>query len=257
MMFFSFASFVLASVLVSTSSAAITRPEQVHELFGGIQSTIFAYQSSVQDQIRTFRRINGERAVEYYNETLEIIDSSIKNISSSDIEIRSTLTEQPQNPCVTNLVNYVDNIIEQSGYAISNCINIGGENTLNSSSEFTALLDAFERDVNFLQQIAVTSLVGRNVFTQGSEIVERIQAQLDSKTAEFTERLTALTEAARKIATSAPNDFETLKVCFREVDASVANGLSTVEAQVPVCARFGGRGARSSLPDPVTFFPQL
>jgi hypothetical protein len=154
------------------------------------------------------------------------------------------------------LNKYVDSIIELSGYATSNCIEVD-VSTLNMTSEFTAMLDSFERDVNFLSEIALNAMIGRNVFTQGDEIVARIQELLDAKTEFYTIKLAEFVEKAKEVETSEFQDFTALKACIKDVEESVSAGTAFVGSQLQVCARFGSRGARSVLPNPKMFFPQL
>lgn len=256
MKFFSFVLLALASALVS-SNAAITRPDQVLQQLSEIQDSVFDYQASVQSQLRTFRLQNGERSGEYFNKTLEIIDQGIKTISASDVDIRAALANETQTACISNLVNFIDQIVELSGYAISNCIEIKDNSTLPISSELTLLLEKFERKVDNLQEICVEPLVGRNVFTQGDEIIKRIKNLLEQRTTAFTEKLAELAEKAKQLPVLADQDFAALNSCLGEIGGSVQSGIKVVESQLAVCIRFGGRGARSVLPNPKNFFPKL
>jgi hypothetical protein len=247
---------VLASVLVA-SHAAITRPDEVLAQLDTLEQTVFGYQASVQEKIRAFRSSNGELTGEYFNKTLNIVEANIKTISVSDVDIRSTLAAQTQSACILNLVNFIDQIIELSGYAISNCIELKDNNTVVGSNDFSEVLDVFEREVNVLAQIIVNALIGRNIFTEGSTILANIQEMLDAKTAEFDAVLASLDGKSEGVTSSWDEKTSSLNTCFEEINGSIASGISAVQMQLPVCTRFGGRGGRSILPRASDFFPQL
>lgn len=249
--------FIVLASLLAASQAAITRPDEVLAQLDALEETVFGYQAAVQQKIRVFRSSNGESTGDYYNKTLNIVEANIRTISASDVDIRTTLTAQTQSACIINLVNFLDQIIELSGYAISNCIEVKDNNTSISNVDFTAILDSFEGDVNVLAQIIVNALIGRNIFTQGDEILARVQEQLDAKTAEFDTVLASLTGKSNEITSSIDKEITDLNTCFDDINESIQSAIFTVQSQLPVCNKFGGRGARSFLPRPADFFPQL
>jgi hypothetical protein len=249
----------LASVL-EASQAVISRPDEVLVQLDELQQKVSNYQSSVQEKIQKFRASNGELTGDYFNKSLDVVEQNIKSISLSDAGIRESLAAQKQTACITNLVNFIDQIIELSGYAISNCIEVKDNNSLTGCVDFRELLDTFEKDVNVLTQIIVNALIGRNIFTEGSEIVARVQEQLKAKTAEFDSVLTALGEQSNGVTDSWDVEVSNLKTCFVEINSSIKSGIVAVESQITICTKFGGRGARSVPVVPfraTDFFPQL
>lgn len=249
--------FIVFASFLAASQAAITRPDEVLDQLDALEETVFGYQAAVQQKIRVFRSSSGELTGDYYNKTLNIVEANIRTISASDIDIRATLSAQTQSACIINLVNFIDQIIELSGYAVSNCIEVKDNNTSIGNVDFTAVLDSFEGDVNVLAQIIVNALIGRNIFTQGSEILARVQEQLDAKTAEFDAILASLTEKSNGFTASINGEITNLNVCFEDINSSIQSAIFTIQSQLPVCNKFGGRGARSFLPRPADFFPQL
>jgi hypothetical protein len=241
------------------SQAAITRPDEVLVQINELEGKVAGYQVEVHQKIAKFRASNGELTGDYYNKTLNIVDENIKSISVSDAGIRESLAGQKQTACIVNLVNFIDQIIELSGYAISNCIEVK-DNGTSLAGDFRELLDSFERDVNVLTQIIVNALIGRNIFTEGNAIIERVQEQLKAKTAEFDAVLTSLAERSSGVNDSWDVEISNLKTCFVEIDSSIKSGIASIETQIPICVKFGGRGARSA---PIMrmraadFFPQL
>lgn len=256
---FFIATIFLASVLAG-SQAVITRPDEVLAKINELEGEVFNYQSEVQEKIKSFRVSNGELTGEYYNKTLNIVEENIKSISVSDSDIRKSLAAQKQTSCIFNLVNFIDQIVELSGYAISNCIELKETGVLSVNNEFRELLDSFERDVDILSQIIINALIGRNIFTEGTAIIERVQEQLKTKTAEFDAVLTALNGQSTGVSDSWNTEISSLATCFADINDSLKSGVESIEAQIPVCIKFSGRGARSApvLPfRPTDFFPQL
>lgn len=252
---------VLASVLVGSQSA-ITRPDEVLNQLKKLEQQVSSYQSSVLEQIQKIRASNGELTADYFNKTLVTVEENIKIISESDAGIRESLDAQKQTACIINLVDFVDQIVEFSGYAISNCIEVKDSNcsSLVINKEFRELLDNFERDVTVLSEIIVNALIGRNIFTEGDAIIERVQEQLKAKTAEFDAVLTKLSKNTSEVNDSLIDEISSLKTCFVDANGSTKSGIAAIQMQIPICIKFSGRGARSApiLPfEPSDFFPQL
>ena len=249
----------LASILVA-SQAEITRPDKVLVELDNFKKEVSGYQTSIQQKISSFRESNGELTGDHYNISLAIIEENIKSISVSDVVVRETLAEQKQTACIINLVGVINNLIELSGYAISNCISLKDNSNYTINSDFKELLDSFERDVTVLSEVIINALIGRNIFTQGNEILERVQDQLKAKYAEFDAVIAALAERSTGVTVSMETEVSSLKTCFVEVDESIQSGIAAIKGQIPICVRFSGRGARSAVIIPFEandFFPQL
>ena len=169
-----FANFITFAIILVATNAAITRPDQV-----------YTFQSPTLDHVKTLRSTITDIQRKYYNESLAAIEDNIKTIAATDTATRNTLVAQTQSPCVTNLANCEDQITELSGYAISNCIDAqDSENDKASSDALTTLVD-FDIDVNSFAVVIINALIGRNIFTEGQAIVDRVQEQLDAKKTKY------------------------------------------------------------------------
>lgn len=252
---------VLAAVFASammTSEAVVTKPDAVLAQLDTLETEVFGYQAEVQAQIKTLRDASGSAIAEYYNRTLVTIKKNIQEIAVSDVAVSAALDAEVQTACITNLKNFIEQILELSGYATSNCIEIKEDTTAVIPADYLTKLDALEKDVNILAQIFINALIGRNIFTESDAIVERVGVQLEEKKAEYLAILAELSETSKGFSTNLDSDTATLDTCFNEIDSSISSGIDVVQAQLPVCTKFGARGARSaSLPNPKDFFPQL
>ena len=192
----------------------------------------------------------------YYNESLAAIEDNIKTIAATDTATRNTLAAQTQFPCVTNLANFVDQITELSGYAISNCIDAQDSENDNVTSDALTTLDDFERDVNSFAVVIINALIGHNIFTEGQAIVDRVQEQLDAKKTKYADLFVQFNSNPNDLASAYDSEVVTLNACFGDILTSINSGLAQV--QLPVCIKFGGRGARFLVAlSAADFFPGL
>lgn len=249
---------LLASILIP-SGAVVTKPDAVLAQIESLEDQVFEYQATVQIQVRNLRSSGGQISSDLFNKTLTIIESNIKNISVSDNEISSSLASLNQSACVKNLVNTVDQIIELSGYAISNCIDVQNASSLNSTTDLESLhlLESVEKDINYLAAIIVNAFVGRNVFTEGDSIVTRVQEQFNTTRTEIDATLSRVRGNSGNFTAAWDDEIKELQTCFNAIDVSIQSAISFVRAQIPICKMFGGRGARSAIINPRVFFPQL
>lgn len=246
----------VASIL-TPSGAAITRPEAVLTQIDALETEVFGYQTTILDQISTFRAASGGTTADYYNQTLTVIEENIQAISDSDTDVRTTLGAQTPGACITNLNNFLDQIIELSGYAISNCIE-DDNSTNNATSDLMALLDELDRYVATLPQVIIDAMIGRNIFTEGDAIVARVAEHFAEHKADIDAMIAEITAMIEALGTSANSGAATLKTCFEETVAAVGSGVDVVNVQVATCSKFGGRAPRSNiLPNPIDFFPWL
>lgn len=235
-------SFILSFVAVFGQAVTITRPDAVLEKLNSAESTIFNYQTLLQDQISDFRQQADSNAVNYYEETLAVIEENILRISNSDADIRASLAAQKQSICINNLISFVDVIISQSGFAISNCIE--AQNITEATADILAAITSFESDVKMLAINIINALIGRNVFTDGDAIIARIQEILDKNTASDVEIIDQLNLLLAATLASWDEEIAALKACFEDIESSVLSAFAAVQAQIPVCAAFDKKGLR-------------
>lgn len=190
---------------------------------------------------------------------MNIIEKNIKEIAASDLTTRSSLEAETKSTCIANLLAFLDQVLELSGYAISNCIELENSATTNASIEFIAALESVGKEASVLGEIIIKALTSRNVFTQGDEIIARVEELLGEEKKTLDAELADLAVKSRGIVEAWETSFKTLQACYTEINVSVNDGLSIIASQLPVCKKFGGRGARSAftLPDPADLFPQL
>lgn len=243
--------------LLTPSGAAITRPEAVLAQLDSLEADVFGYQTTILDQINTFRAESGGKTVDYYNQTLTVIEENIQTISDSDTAVRTTLGAQTPGACITNLNNFLDQIIELSGYAISNCIE-DDNSTANATSDLAALIDELERYTGELPQVIIDALIGRNIFTEGDAIVARVAEHFAQHKTDIDAMIAEITAMIEALGSSADTGTSTLTACFGETVAAVGSAVDVVNVQVATCKTFGGRAPRSfGLPNAIDFFPWL
>lgn len=250
---------LVMALLLIPSDAVITKPDAVLAKIDGLEEEVFEYQASIQAKIRSMRVSGGQISNDLFNQSLTIIGNNIKNISVSDNDISSTLAALNESACVKSLINTVDQIIELSGYAISNCIDLQNATSVNCTTDPAALgiLDKVEKDIYYLTAVIVNAFIGRNVFTEGDTIVKRVQEQLNTTRTEIDKALSQIEKTFGDFKAAWDEEIKEMQTCFDNIDKSIQSAIVTVKAQIPICTLFGGRGARSAAIDPRIFFPQL
>lgn len=133
---------------MTSSEANITRPDQVLKQFDEITVKIFDYQELVYNDINFVRLITGDQYTYLYNKTLSILQNNIKKISVSDSEIRAAIGAETQSACVTSLVTFVDDLVELSGYTISNCIEDKPTVSDTQTFDYSAQLKSLEEETD-------------------------------------------------------------------------------------------------------------
>lgn len=241
-----------AAILIP-SNGQIIRPDAFLASFETLEDTVSAYQATAQEQLAALRAGASSQSDDYYNSTLEMIETNINNTGYSDTTIRASLTAMTLNACVTNLLNFLDSIIELSGYAISNCIIVN--NSTANSSDFETLMSTVTQQLDSIDDAFIQCLVGYNVFTQPDDILTCIDGLF---TAAQTAIDASIAELEAMASSASSDDAATMQSCFADIDTSVASAYDAVQTQMPVCAKFGIR-ARTAIVElnPYDYFPQL
>lgn len=250
--------FVIALAAIHLQ-AVITRPDEVLAKLEEAEANVFEHQAEIKISLTGIRTEVAEAVNENYNTTLTIITDNVKSVSVSDGTIRETLSAEPVGPCITNLNNFLDQIIEMSGYYISNCIIITDNATINLNDEFWSLLESHENEVNTFANIVITALVGRNIFTESEAIIARIEELVSNKLESFEGYVTDLKEKSAQVGESWSKEIVALEVCFADISSRINAAIGLIEAQLPACRSFNTRGSRSAvqLLNPISFFPPL
>lgn len=247
----------LAVVLVSSDGVIITRPDQVLSQLDTIKVQILDYQDSVLSDISFNRYLTETQYTYYFEKTLSMTKKNIEKISISDTTIRATLAAEPQTACLLNLVNFIDQVIEMSGFAISNCVEDKNVDSFKPSFDFSDLLEMLENETNQLTETIVNALIGRNIYTDGEAIIARVRDQLVDKQAEIDNALADISSKSVGYFFERDAVFANFNVCFDDIGTSIKSSIAVAQAQISMCSQFGSRGARSAQLNAKSFFPQL
>lgn len=249
--------FLLFAALLPVISAVTIYP--VDNLISGItnlQTQIENLQVASFDQILALRKTALTIGHTYKNGYVNLVKRVITDVSLLDEPSRNVLAAESQTSCILNLVSFMDNIRELSGYAISNCI----EDKSGWNARFATLsgsIDVLHADLNNLIQAILDGLIGRNSYTEPEEIL-RSQLQL------FNERLLALKEKLDNLKDSFDADlndvasytYDDEQKCFDAITYNVNSAVSLVQSQLVVCRVFTGRGQRIAVAlNADNFFP--
>lgn len=213
----------------------------------GWKTTVLEYRKSILGLTGEYRINISSQVDDYFGKTLDIVDSSVKIIYDSDIKTRSLLSTQTQSACIVNLNNFLNSIIEFSGYAISNCISNSDVITLPAFKSMLALLDLRERELFLIPQIVTSSLNLQNIFTSSKLILSRIKRLFDASKIKFEGPYKAeLNAKLEEVASIYLHEIQNLQSCFNTIDFSVDSAIANVKAQLEACQKFGFIGAKAS-----------
>lgn len=251
--------FLFAFVLLPLLCNAVIVP--VDDLIAKItelQQQASAKQAVILRQISNLRTVASSVAFNYKNGYVTLTKSSVREISLLDIPTRASLNAQTPSACITNLVNFLDQIEELSGYALSLCV----EEKSGWNYELVNLaadLDKIEQELDGLLQAILDGLIGRNAYTEPDSIIARQQELFDERLASLTERVNAiLLEFEKKQVEIEEYTYENEKWCFDDVKSQVNSGLQIILSQLTICTTFNQRGQRSSFNLKASeLFPQL
>lgn len=164
----------LRLILIS-SEAAFERPDNVLAKINDIKGDVFSYQASVVAAVSSFRRDFDGEAIAYVEKYLDLTEGNIVGVYTSDAHLRTTLKSETESDCITNLLTFLEQIIELSGFAISNCVVDGMIENSNSSIDFSAALDEAGIKTASIGDVIIQAFIERNIFTQENEIIGRVE----------------------------------------------------------------------------------
>jgi hypothetical protein len=247
--------FILLPLLCN---AAIVPVDDLITKITNLQQQASAKQAVILRQILSLRTAASSVAFNYKNGYVTLSKNSVKEISLLDIPTRTTLNSQTPSACITNLVNFLDQIEELSGYALSLCIEEKSGwnyNLVNLSND----LDNIEQDLDGLLQTILDGLIGRNAYTEPDSIIARQQELFEQRLELLSSRLNSITtEFENKQTEIEEYTYADEKVCFDNVKGQVNAGLQIVVSQLNICTSFNGRGQRASfILKANELFPQL
>lgn len=251
---------LFAAFLSIAHIAAIDSPAEVLSTLSKLRDDVLRYQASVMESVESLKEASGNGDRFRVKKYLELADGNIFGIYTSDVIVRGALRKVKPSPCVDNLATFLDQIIELSGYAVSNCISDTAVGGSDASIDFRSGMTEIESEAVSVGEIIIQALTGRNIFTQGNEITERAEFLLTEKRKILDASMSDLNSITVDIDYMHAITYKNLKTCFSKLTINVEDAMELIEAQIPICQMFVGRGARStfpSLPNPSDFFPQL
>lgn len=228
--------FIIAAFVLSTD-AVINVLNQLSKF----NNEVRVYRNEVLSAIESLRIVSEIEYVDYFKRNLKVIQDNIKKVSSSDIEIRDRLESEIQNSCIDNLMNNLNQLVEMSGYQISNCVHNKYIDTDVNIVEITPILQSVEAEINQLGIVAINGLIKRNIFTDYDEIVAYVKNHISTKKIEIDAIFIDIAAKFLKSSEEWELEFANMKVCFDGVNDSIKSGSKVVESQIPICSKFYGQ----------------
>lgn len=259
--------FLLALVACfAVTDSTITRPDEtfwnkVHEL----ESSVERHMSlKMEDKSHYFfviyyREVLGRVMKDYANNAVNVTKWTIASLGVSDTDVRTAIAAETPNACFTSLLNSLDTILEQSGYAISTCVELPNANSSKVAQEFIDFSDAEIAKTSDFPWIQFDAFIGRNFFTQPDEIIARLKELLEVQIAEAAIVQANAYSLLQKLIKIWYGNQMSDDVCFIDLEAAIKSSYEAVQGRFTMCRTFGSRGARSILPplDIASFFSKF
>lgn len=212
----------------------VTQPDHFLDQIDALDKEITDYYSSVRTQLfdmnATFERIEDEAFLKNKN----LITFQIRNMSATVNEIKSTLATHNQSTCIVELSHSLDQIIELSGYAFSNCfLTVNG-----TMADFPHLVlqQSIDEQTLKLFDIFWNALNERNVFTEAESIISDAQEKLKTLKEEITDILFQVKVSFDAYMNDWNDGIVRMQECFSDIDTSIRSATNTVKANIPVCS---------------------
>lgn len=235
---------IIAALLPLISAVTIYPVDNLITGITDLQKIIEQNQIDALNQIFTLRRTASSVGFNYKNGYVNLLKRVITEVSLLDEPSRAVLAAENSTACILNLVSFMDNIRELSGYAISNCVeDKSGWNV--RFANVSGAIDAFELDLNNLIQAILDGLIGRNSYTEPDDILKRQLELLNERLAAFNNKLASFKNSLGVDLNTVLNyTYDNEQKCFDAITYNVNSAVAMVSSQLAVCRVFSGRGQR-------------
>lgn len=229
------------SCFAATESVTIVRPEGVLQKLNEVKTLVADYKVYKNDQtslghfLPLFRGINSIIIFDVFNSTVDVFKQTVARLGSSDKEIRPILEAENQNACVLSLLTSLEQIIEFTGYAISNCIDITDLKVFVITNEYIKDVEESSIIADNLPYILTNAFIGRNVFTQPEKIKARLQELYDIEISDDAETLERLLAKSNDFAFGWHDEYFAVKSCLDKIENDVKIDYDNVKAKLPQC----------------------
>lgn len=228
---FSFTLLLFVSLIIS--DCEVVRPNEVLNELDAVKAEMLLYQAKILNRLKTFNDLNVDVRNKYLTNMLGSIQGSVKFISSLDSDARALFATEAEGPCKTNLVNLVDLTVAIISNSMTSCIESGIDGSILVWSP--GILDSLGKDLNNLLRIIIKTYIGRNIFTEGNQILIIVQELFEAKKIEFEAILGEIQRISEQLSISLDGRFESLVSCFAEVEEKARSGMAD---QISVCSNF-------------------
>ncbi|CRK90256.1 CLUMA_CG003967, isoform A [Clunio marinus] len=167
----------------------------------------------------------------------EIEGNSVK-ILEMDSPARNAIFDLDGTPCTDNLKQLLNLVTEFSGFGSSNCVSFYDRNVQKAVDAANELFRDFEGDYMDMQQIVVRSFVGKNIFLQAEDIQARFIQEFNRRSEAWYAVRPEVDEYIRTLNSSIDNYNNELRVCFNDIQVSIAPIYDNLEGQIRTCEEF-------------------
>lgn len=202
------------------------------------KASVFTHRAQTVTAIDGLRTQMSDGVQNYYVQAATLIEEGINKLSASGQAVATTLKSQTQTACILNLIAMVNGTIENTGYAVSNCVDDVNGVVSTAFKSFEATLDAYERNVYVESQIVLDAFSGRNIFTSPKLVTNRITSTYNGKVTTFAGYVTVITENLNNVTTVYQDQLTILGECFVSLNDDITSSLGMISKNLATCLKF-------------------
>lgn len=206
--------------------------------FDATKAKIIDHRKQTLTSVATYRSQLSQKIEDYFTRSMNNIETEINLISASDTNVQGLITAETASPCITNLKSLIEVNLENAGYSISNCVSDVDGIASTAFRSVYQVLDVDERNINLELEILIFPFIGRNIFTQSSEVTKRATNLYNARVKTFTDYLTDISAKLNEVTGIYEQQITILDTCFKSIDSDLTSVMTSIGNLIPMCKKF-------------------
>lgn len=224
-----------------SSQIVITRSPATFTQLNTVRSNTFTLRDQELDEVEKYRDEISVKIEEYLNQTAEVLETNVNRISSADSSLQTQLSSMNSSDCIKNLINSMNSYIADAGYGVSNCVTDSDQTVLTAIRGFLGYLDQQAREFNIVPSLIISSLSGRNIFTQSRPIITRATALFNIRSGTFSDFQNAIAPRLSDVVKLYEDEIKTFNSCTTAIGDFIDAKVVEITGKISVCQVFISR----------------
>ena len=245
----------VASQQVNAQETLVEKNEALFDTAWEYQNRLDQLQNDVSQKLFDIRIAATSVLRGSTNATLTQIEANAVSILQLDEIVRANLNRGMPDSCISDLIQILDGVTHMSGAESSNCLkryDTSVQSELSQSNEILRSYDRFSKDI---QQMVVTSFIGKNAFKVPNEIIEKIVNEFKKMNDDWNATTPTIDAIVSNLERNIRGYNSQLGQCFDNLQIEYSAAYTKVNEKKSVCEEFtrSGRFAFAAASSPITF----